>query len=187
MSNRIILGKETIQRLEDAGELCIFKYTSKNMFNSYFFGPNISIKLKNPKVSWMDANSISFQFDMFTSTSHKSLNLDDVSNNLSLLNLLRDVNSRLVDLYNNYKDSRGHADIISRPCIFYEKDNFFYIKCNLPKVNGRYLVSCDDGATFYKPRIGCVYKYVILDIRNIWEINAQDKVGFRLELKVVSD
>jgi hypothetical protein len=187
MSNRIILGKETIGRLEDAGELCIFKYTSKNMFNSYFFGPNISIKLKTAKVSWMDANSISFQFEKFTTESSSKLNLDDVSNNLDLLSLLRDVNSKLVELYLGFKESRGHVNIRARPCIFYEKDNFFYIKCNLPKVNGRYLISCDDGGVFFKPRIGCVYNYVILDIRNIWEIIGQEKVGFRLELKVVSN
>lgn len=187
MSNRILLNNETINRLEDAGELCIFRYTSKNSFSNYFFGPNIAIKLWSPKVSWMDANSISFQFENFTKEREgKPLNLDTVTNNLSLLSLLRDLNSKLVELYSGYKESRGHEAIEAVPCLFYEKDNFFYIKCNLPNVNGRYFINCDDGSKFYKPKIGCVYDYVILDVRNIWEITNKEKVGFRLELKVVS-
>jgi len=174
----IILNSKNITVLEEAGELCILKYTSKNNFNNYFFGPNISIKLWSPKVSWMDNNSLSFQFEKYNQNG---------IDNMNLLILLRNINTKLVDLYCAYKESRGHPELNVKPCIFYEKENYFYIKCNLPNVNGRYHITCEDGSKFIKPRIGNVYSAVKLDIRNVWEVVGQEKVAFRLELKHVSD
>jgi hypothetical protein len=57
--NRVILTSEIC----DKGDLHILKYTSKNDFNNYFFGPNISIRLYSPKVTYVDTSSISFGFE----------------------------------------------------------------------------------------------------------------------------
>jgi hypothetical protein len=168
----MLLNTKNISILEETGELCIIKYTSKNNFNNYFFGPNISIQLWSPKVSWMDNNSLSFQFEK--------------NDNLNMLTLLRDINTKLISLYSAYKESRGHQELQTKPCIFFEKDTHFYIKCNLPNSNGRYHITCKDDSKFVKPRLGQVYQIAVLDIRNIWEMIGQNKIGFRLELKHVS-
>lgn len=153
-------------------ELCIFKYTNKNNFSNYFFGPNVSIKISSAKITWMDSKSISFTFEK---TGDKS--------QINLLELLKKINNYLLILYNKYKDSRGHILLKEQPCIFYEKDNVFFVKCNLPNVNGKYLITNSDDTKFYKPLLNTIYKSVILDVRNIWETGC--KCGYRLELKVV--
>lgn len=182
---KIILTSHILDILDKNNELCIFKYTIKNNIASYYFGPNISIKLWQPKVSWLNHNSCSFQFKK--------------SENLNLLILLRNINSRLVELYSLYKESRGFVKYDLLPCIFYEKDDFFYIKCNLPYANHKYLINTsiandtnieektDKNTRFEKPKIGIVYQSIILDIRNVWEVTNETvyKVGFKLELKEV--
>jgi hypothetical protein len=174
MSSGIILDNKILNLLDINNQLCILKHLNKNNIASYYFGPSISIKLWSPKVSWLNANSCSFQFKKYE--------------NLNLLTLLRNINSTLVELYSLYKESRGYSKLNILPCIFYEKDDFFYIKCNMPYANRRYSINIDggeDNVKFSVPRIGMIYKSVILDIRNIWEVARDNKVGFKLELKNV--
>lgn len=175
--SKIILNAENIE--SPLFKPSVFKYTSKNGFDNYFFAPNMSIKLYSPKVSWVDNNSISFGFEK--------------TDNENLLNLVKNINDILIKSLLHYMDSRGHLLFKENPCIYYEKpdSNFFYIKCNLPNTNGRFFINCtnDTGDTvrFIKPRVGYTYNNVVLDIRNIWKtISIPNKIGFRLELKDAS-
>lgn len=172
MTKRLLLNRDNIKTLEEAGELCIFKCINRNNFKSYYFSPNISVKLWCPKVSWMDKNSVSFQFV--------------TKENSNLLNILKDINLSLVRLYSGFKESRGHKELKIVPCIFFEKDDKFYVKCNLPYSNSKYHITCENESLFIRPNVGTVYKTVILDIRNIWETVCGTKVGFKLEVKHVN-
>lgn len=158
----------------------IFKFTNKNNFKNYFFSPNISIKLYNPKITWIENNNISFSFQKYATIENNIIVKND---NISLLDLLRNINTTLLKIFYDYKENYGHTQNEDLPCLFYEKDTHFYIKCNLPNKNGKYFIKTQD-QDFTKPKIGTEYTSVILDIRNIWEIN--DKVGFRLELKEIN-
>ena len=169
--NRIILNRDIIQSTTFCPS--VFKYTSKNDFDNYFYAPNMAIKLYYPKVSWMDNNSISFVFDK--------------TENENLLNLIKEINERLINSLSQYIELRGHSELSQVPCIYFEKPdlNCFYIKCNIPNTNGRFFVNCMDNENnskrFIKPSIGFIYNHVILDIRNVWKTG--NKIGFRLELK----
>lgn len=165
--NKIILNSEILDELI----ISISKYMNKNNYYSYYFSPNIAIRLFSAKVSWMDNNSISFCFEKH--------------HNLNLLTLLRNINSKLIHIYEKYKDSRGFILSDDKPCLFYEKEDNFYIKCNLPKTNNKYHIKCNDNKPFTKPNIGAVYKCIIMDIRNIWESQNSKHMGFKLELKEI--
>ena len=168
--------------LLDNVEIVIFKFTNKNNFKNYFFSPNISIKLYNPKVTWVENNNVSFSFEKYVTIENNNVVKTD---NITLLDLLRNINTSLLKILYDYKENYGHTQNKNLPCLFYEKDAHFYIKCNLPNKNGKYFIkTLDPDQYFIKPRIGTEYTSVILDIRNIWEMN--DKVGFRLELKEIS-
>ena len=169
--SRIILTSDILDELN----ISIPKYSDKNNYNSYYFSPNMGIKLYSAKVSWMDANSISFVFEK---VSH-----------LNLLILLRNINERLIKVYKHCKEMRGLRELPQVPCLFYENDDRFYIKCNLPKLNGKYHIKCTSELQqlpFKKPSLETVYNCAILDIRNIWESQLSTHVGFKLELKEIN-
>ena len=183
----IILNNTILNQLSFSKDLCIFKYSNKNNFKNYFFSPNISIKLYNAKVTWVDNNNVSFGFKKYA-TIDKENNTIVHNDNISLLNLLRNINNTLLKIYHDYKENYGHDILLNKdnseilPNLFYEKETEFYIKCNLPNKNGKFFIKTqNDTGSFSKPRVGTEYTSVTLDIRNIWEMN--DKVGFRLELK----
>lgn len=175
--NRVILTSEIC----DKGGLHILKYTSKNDFNNYFFGPNISIRLYSAKVTYVDANSISFGFE-------KTVMVDNqIRDNLNLFLLLKKINEKLISIYSTYKEARGHPTMTHVPSLYNTvNDNLFYIRCTLPSANGRYFIKSENDKYFTKPRVGHIYSSVIIDIRNIWEIPRTGKNGFRLELKEVN-
>jgi hypothetical protein len=163
----------------DNVDICISKFTNKNNFKNYFFSPNISIKLYNPKITWIENNNISFSFQKYATIENNVIIKND---NISFLELLRNINIKLLKVFYDYKENYGHNHNKDLPSLFYEKDQYFYIKCNLPNKNGKYFIKTQNGE-FIKPKIGTEFTSVILDIRNIWEING--KVGFRLELKEI--
>lgn len=187
----IVLNNNILDNID----IVIFKFTNKNNFKNYFFSPNISIKLYNPKVTWVENNNVSFSFQKYLTIENNTVVKTD---NIAFLDLLRNINTSLLKVLYDYKENYGHTQNKNLPCLFYEKDAYFYIKCNLPNKNGKYFIKTQDpdpsqskacfglkpDQCFIKPRIGTEYTSVILDIRNIWEIN--DKVGFRLELKEIS-
>lgn len=178
--DRIILNGNTLKTLMDheysESKLLIFKETYKNGFRNFFFAPNIGIKLYSPKVSWLDSKGISFCFNK--------------SEYMSLLDLLKYINRSLDKVYIDYKKHNGlQNDSILSP-LYYEKGDFFYVKCHLPNVRGKYFITynseTEKEAPFTKPRLGCVYSSVIIDIRNIWETDNK-KAGIHLELKEVNN
>lgn len=167
---KVILNSEVLKKMLSENEIGIIKYSSRNGFDNYFFGPNMSIKLFSAKVAWIDANAknLSFVFDKVEYT--------------NLLNLLKFVNSSLLNIYNEYKEYRGFDELQIKPSIFFEKENNFYVRCMLPGTKGRYFIKSTENTYFGRPRVGQVFDSVIIDIRNIWESN-RDKIGFNLELK----
>ena len=72
---------------------------------------------------------------------------------------------------------------------YFEKGDAFYIRCFLPKnTSGYTIISQFDNEPeerFNIPRLGCIYKSIILTFRNIWEDENNLKSGFHLELKNV--
>lgn len=167
MSGRIILNSDILNELINTNSLSIQETFQKRSGKNYFFSPTIAIKLLNPKVSWIDSykKNISFSFNKY--------------DNLSLLNFLKYVQQRLVQLYNT--KSYNPQNVAS---IYYEKGDYFYVKVYLPNVNNKYnIVSQFNGEQeqFKIPRVGITYDSVIIDIRNIWE--KDNLAGLNLELK----
>lgn len=173
----VILNQFILNGLVFNNELKVFKYSKSGNFKNYFFSPNISIKLYNPKVTWIDGNSISFSFQKYATIKDNKIVIND---NINLLNLLKSIDEALINAYNKYKENYGHNSLSVTPCLFYEKDDFFYVKCNLPNRNGKYHIKSTDDL-FVKPLLNTNYKSVTVDIRNIWE--TANKTSFKLELK----
>jgi hypothetical protein len=168
---RTILNSETIPQIEDT--MSFVMKPARNNYTNYIIHPNIGIKLFNPKVSWIDPSgkNLCFCFNKYEY--------------LSLLIMLKNIN-RII----NYKyNTKYHKN--SNVSLFYEKGDVFYIKCFLPnsgssKSNRKYNITFhtdEDNINFRLPMIGCVYKNVIIDIRNIWANNIS--CGINLELKEV--
>lgn len=136
---------------------------------------NISIKLYSPKVSWIDPykKNLCFCYNKY--------------DNLSLLTFLKYINSNII--FNLNMQTSEKLDEKNTPTLFYEKGDYFYIKCYLPHFKiGDYHIECfeENGSKekFNIPRLGCIYKSVTVDIRNIWKSD-QEKFGFNLELKSI--
>ena len=160
-----VLNTYILNGLFDSGDLKVFKFSKSGNFKNYFFSPNISIKLFSPRITWMEGHCVSFSFQKYAIIEGNKVISTD---NLNLLNLLRNTNEKLLLVYNEYKEKYGHDSGILQPCLFYEKDDHFYIKCNIPNKH-------------IKPQLNYTYTSAIVDIRNIWETS--NKIGFRLELK----
>jgi hypothetical protein len=68
--------------------------------------------------------------------------------------------------------------------IVYETEESFTIRCYIPHSGSKYHVICKEGDSdvlYCKPRSGCKYNSVVLEIRNIWETDI--KRGYNIELK----
>jgi hypothetical protein len=161
----------------------IFKDSYTRSIHNYFIGDKesctVSIKLYNAKVSWVDYRTISFGFNK------AECNL--------LLKLLKNIQDSILVKLNSYKEDYGFTINHNVNPMYFEKGDYFYIKCNLPNKNNKYFIDFFDSIeieaginnkTFNIPRVGCIYKYVIIDIRNIFE-DHNGKSGFHLELKQV--
>jgi hypothetical protein len=166
---RTILNSETIPQIEE--NMSFVMKPARNNYTNYIIHPNIAVKLFNPKVSWIDptGKNLCLCFNKYEY--------------LSLLTMLKNIN-RVI----NYKfKSKYHKEC--NVSLFYERNDVFYIKCFLPNsgVNkgiGKYNIlfhNDSDDTTFKLPLVGCIYKSVIIDIRNIW-MNS-DSCGINLELK----
>jgi hypothetical protein len=165
----VILNNTILNDIYKSKDLTIFKCSKSGNFKNYFISPNISIKLYNAKVTWVNDNNVSLSFRKYGKIEN-----NEIIDNGNYMVFLRNLNEKLLDIYKRYKEYYGHTDCETKPQLFYEKDNcdFFYIKCTIPKV--KYNNS--------KPVLNTEYNSVTLDIRNIWENNL-GKVGFKLELK----
>lgn len=169
--NRIILNSEIMNDLIRSDSLDFQTKFQKGDGKNYFFTQTISLCLYNAKVTWIDSSKKNMSF---------CFNKHD---NLNLFIMLRHINQKLIDLYNN----KIYNPVSNISAFFYEKGDSFYIKCYLPNVKnklGVYLIkdtfnSCEE--SFRIPKVGLIYSSIILDIRNIWE--KDNKAGFNLELK----
>jgi hypothetical protein len=168
MSGRFILNSEIINDLISTDTLQLIEKFQRGSGKNYFFTPTIGIKLHNPKITWIDSfkKNISFSFNKY--------------DNINLYIMLKHINTSLSYLYK--QKAYNPTDNIAS--FFYEKGNYFYIKCYLPNTNNKYqIVSMfnDNEEIFTIPKVNSFYNTVVLDIRNIWEKNNQ--AGFNLELK----
>ena len=174
-----ILNSTMINEYVYNNKLNIVKKQEKSFCNYYIF-PTMGFKIYKARVSWIDSakRHLSFSFK--------------VSENKSLLTLIKNVNSKLFD-YIQRRELLVHEKI--NP-MYYEKGDHFYVKCFLPNTNGKYhikrIVKDTDNITgmrkdiheeFTVPLVGCVYDSVDIEIRNMWETTVQS--GFHLELKKV--
>lgn len=164
----MILNSENIVEIEKS--MYFLVKNAKNGYINYIIQPNISIKLYRSRITWMDnyGKNISLGFKK--------------SESLSLLVFLRYVNEIVNKSAKYFLDEK-------KVSIFFEKEEYFYIKCFLPnsKKNGEFKYNIkikESGEDFKKPRINCEYKSVIIDIRNIW-LSMENNVGIHLELKEV--
>ena len=152
---------------------------------NFFISPSLCIELYDSKVFWVDPfkKNISFGFSK--------------KDSLSLLIFLRYINSTLSELFiEKLKNMKTFPDTVKKGIngispFFYEKGEYFYIKCNLPQnPNSRgvglskYSVKVvGEEDNFKCPYIGGVYKIASLYIKNLWSKNGA--TGFNLELKAV--
>lgn len=166
--SRIILNSEIINELISSNSLIMqTKFQRGSDGKNYYFSPTISLKLFNPKVSWVDQykKNLSFCFNKYE--------------NINLLTMLRYINTKLIELYNKKSDNP-----VNVAPFYFEKDDNFYIRCYLPNVKGKYYITSsfnNNEESFNIPRIGATYTHVVIDIRNIWENH--NRSGFNLELK----
>jgi len=170
--NRVILTSEIC----DSNSLYITKHSVTKDFTNYFFNCNMAIKLYSPRVTCVDATSVSFGFEKVVIQNEKI-----VEDNLALFLLLKKIESTLIGLLNRYTETKG-LNNDSQLTLINHVDPKFYIRCTLPLINGRYYIHTDQ-STFVKPRVGQKLKSVIIEIRNIWQ--NKTKSGFRLELKEI--
>lgn len=168
MSGRFILNTEIINDIISTNTLQFIEKFQRGSGKNYFFTPTISIKLYNPKITWIDPYKKNLSFSL------------SKSNNLNLYIMLKHINSSLTNMYKH----KAYNPLSNISPFFYEKGDFFYIKCYLPNTNKKYQISSffnNTEESFIIPQIGYIYNTVIIDIRNIWEKN--DNAGFNLELK----
>lgn len=169
MSGRFILNSETMNDLLSTDTLkLIEKYQRGGSGKNYFFTPTIGLKLYNPKITWIDPYKKNLAFSFYK---HENLNL---------YTMLKYINKSLTLIYK--QKAYNPSDNISP--FFYEKGDYFYIKCYLPNMNKKYQITSffnDLEESFVIPTVGNSYNTVIVDIRNIWE--KDNHAGFNLEVK----
>lgn len=169
MSGRFILNSEIMNDLVSTDTLkLIEKYQRGGAGKNYFFTPTIGIKLYNPKITWVDPykKNVAFSFSKIE--------------NLNLHIMLKHFNKALSSIYKQ----KAYNPIDNMSPFFYEKGDYFYIKCYLPNTNKKYQITSflnNEEEPFIIPKVGCSYNTVIVDIRNIWE--KDNHAGFNLELK----
>lgn len=166
--SKIILNSKVLHELISSNTLQLVEKHQKQSGKNYFFMPTISLQLYKAKVSWIDAykKNISFVYNKYE--------------NQTLYTLLKNIN---MDLITFYKDKYNNKK--SSSMFFYEKDEYFYIKCYLPNIKYKYFINSFFNdikePTFKMPYVGTIYSTVIIDIKNIWE--QENNYGFNLELK----
>lgn len=169
MSGRFILNSEIMNDLLTTDTLkLIEKFQRGSSGKNYFFTPTIGLKLYNPKITWVDPykKNVSFSFNK-----HENINL---------YTMLKNINNSLKNLYKN----KAYNPVETVSPFYYEKGDYFYIKCYLPQTNKKYHITSffnDTEEAFIIPKIGCTYSSIVVDIKNIWEKDNQS--GFNLELK----
>jgi hypothetical protein len=167
----ISLTSEIIRDLTDQCVITIIKKRQKDSSDSkpnfnYFITPNLRINLFNAKLLVSNPKFIVLQFDRYR--------------DLSLLSLLKTVNTRIIDYLNRCYP----VDCPNIYSLYSEQENTFTLRCYLPQVRSKYLISYEvDGedCKYVTPRQSSIIDCVGIEIRNIWESGG--KMGFNLEVK----
>jgi hypothetical protein len=151
-------------------DIVLLKKFNNNTIN-YYISPTIGIELYNAKVSWIDPykKNISFGFNKYE--------------NASLLLFLKSIYNKFDNIYHD--NAYNKYELYTLAPFYYEKDDFFYIKCYLPRVKNIYSIKSEFNGNvdqFTLPNKDCIYNSIVIDFRNIWETNKQ--AGFNMELKI---
>lgn len=169
--NNFIITTELLKSLNET--ISLIKRKQRNIENyNYYITPNLSFELFNPKVMFITPKFIVFEY-----TKHEIL---------GLFTLLKSTNDIIKNKLKNYTrlDLKNVYDLYSIT------NETLTIRCSLPQKNNKYLIKnidmyTNETRTFALPRKGILLNSVIIDIRNIWEID--DKIGFNLELKSIKN
>ena len=163
----VIINSEILSSLS----IVILKRSQKVTSNhNYYFSPNMAMYLYNPKVIFIKPKFIVFEFDKRT--------------HLNLLLLIRRLDDTLQkQLKKNFSElfDKEIHNIVS------ETDTHFTLRCFLPTVRNKYNIICKgdvDNMIFKLPRLDCVFKDIMIEIKNIWKTG--DKIGYNIELKSVN-
>lgn len=166
----IILTSEILTELIQNKTLKIMKKHQKNSDDSnYYFTPSIGMNLYKPKVIFINAKFIVFEFDKYEC--------------LNLLQLLRTINNKL-----QYKLKNNYSELFDKDIynIMSENDKTFTIRCYLPQKNNKYYIKSPD-TSFKLPRLNVCLDSAFIEIRNVWtqNTNSNFKGGFNIELKAI--
>jgi hypothetical protein len=163
----VIINSEILSTLS----ITILKRSQKITHNhNYYFSPNMAMYLYNPKVIFTNPKFIVFEFDKRT--------------HLNLLLLIRRLDDILQkQLKKNYSElfDKEIYNIVS------ETETHFTLRCFLPTVRNKYNIICKgdtDNMIFKLPRLNCVFKDIMIEIKNVWQTG--DKRGYNIELKSVN-
>lgn len=163
----IIINSEILQDLK----IKILKKTQKISSNhNYYFSPNMAMNLYNPKVIFINPKFIVFEFDKRT--------------HLNLLLLIRRLDNMLQNQLKKQFSELFDKEIYN---IVSETDTHFTLRCFLPTVRNKYNIICKgdvDNMVFKLPRLDCVFKDIMIEIKNVWQTG--DKRGYNIELKSVN-
>ena len=72
-----ILNTGILNGLFEIGDLKVFKCSKSGSFKNFFFSPNISIKLYNGKVTWIDGHSVSFCFNKYATIENNTITVNE--------------------------------------------------------------------------------------------------------------
>lgn len=180
--SRILLNNTILYEIENSKykSILLNKNYQKNTIN-YYFIPTIGITLYNPKVSWIDPLKKHISFSFYKYPELKG------TNNYTSLNLIKKCNDVLGNIYKNYEYDNNEKQVAP---FFYEKGDYYYIRCYLPKSKVFYNIisQYDDEniTTLFKiPSKETIYNNITIEFRNIWEDISNSLVGFNIELKEV--
>lgn len=166
----IILNSEVLSELINNNNINILKKNQKDSNNSnYYFNPSMGLNLWRSKVIFTNPKFIVLQFK--------------IVDNINLLTLLRNIDTRLQRLLKSKYSELFNVDIYS---IMSERDDIFTIRCHLPNYKGKYFIKneTDNGDSVFKlPLLNATIDHCMIEIRNVWQTDK--KYGFNVELKSV--
>ncbi len=139
------------------------KSQQREGYYNYFPSEDIYIKLKNPKVSWVDfkTRSVSFVIDDFQTKNHLKKQNEYIYKNLVDDSVLE---PKLNSLYYQKSDSTP-----------------LFVKCKISKTTKFYFENSPEKFNF--PNTRCSYDEVLLKVKNAWSIH--NAYGISLEIDTI--
>jgi hypothetical protein len=157
-----------LNELDDTGELLLEKKKqSKAKGYNYYIHPTLGLKLYRAKVVYVTPTYVVLEFNTFE--------------NHTLLSLLKHIHQKLqYKLQVTYNVTSDNFYPLHT-----EREHTFQLRCSLPHVRNKYFITCDFNGVSYPfqlPRQNATYDCLMVEIRNIWELEDLKK-GYNLELK----